>query len=112
MSIKFFELAILLTSTSSFRSRRTPIPYPLSPLSIGHLGSLRPSPYRACHLPPPHSTMIEWRSSSSSSCLHDFNMGQAHDMLLRCAEWRCEFDVDRVAREELVRFKKLEGMVA
>ncbi|WOK95846.1 patellin-6-like [Canna indica] len=42
----------------------------------------------------------------------DFDAGQAHAMLLRCAEWRREFDADAVADEELVGFKELEGVVA
>ncbi|CAD5181518.1 unnamed protein product [Musa acuminata subsp. malaccensis] len=42
----------------------------------------------------------------------DFDAGQAHDMLLRCAEWRREFGADGVAEEELVGFKELEGVVA
>ncbi|RRT77963.1 hypothetical protein B296_00017442 [Ensete ventricosum] len=42
----------------------------------------------------------------------DFDAGQAHDMLLRCAEWRREFGADWVTEEELVGFKELEGVVA
>ncbi|XP_042425356.1 patellin-6-like [Zingiber officinale] len=42
----------------------------------------------------------------------DFDAGQAHAMLLRCAEWRAEFGADGVAEEELVGFKELEGVVA
>ncbi|KAJ8464539.1 hypothetical protein OPV22_027091 [Ensete ventricosum] len=42
----------------------------------------------------------------------DFDVGEAHAMLLRCAEWRREFGADGVAEEELVGLKEVEGVVA
>ncbi|RZS06411.1 hypothetical protein BHM03_00037061 [Ensete ventricosum] len=42
----------------------------------------------------------------------DFDAGQAHAMLLQCAEWRREFGADGLADEELVGFKEMEGVVA
>ncbi|XP_008804155.2 patellin-6-like [Phoenix dactylifera] len=41
----------------------------------------------------------------------DFNVAQAHAMLVRCVEWREEFGADGVVDEEL-GFKELEGVVA
>nr|XP_018676071.1 PREDICTED: patellin-6-like isoform X2 [Musa acuminata subsp. malaccensis] len=42
----------------------------------------------------------------------DFDVGEAHAMLLRCAEWRREFGADGVAEEEMVGLKEVEGVVA
>ncbi|URD88992.1 CRAL/TRIO domain [Musa troglodytarum] len=42
----------------------------------------------------------------------DFDVGEAHAMLLRCAEWRREFGADGVAEEEQVGLKEVEGVVA
>ena len=41
----------------------------------------------------------------------DFNSTHAHEMLLRCLEWRRDFSADEILEEDL-GFKELEGVVA
>lgn len=42
----------------------------------------------------------------------DFNPVHAHAMLLRCLEWRKDFETDVILDEDLVGMKELEGVVA
>ncbi|KAG6538286.1 hypothetical protein ZIOFF_003400 [Zingiber officinale] len=69
--------------------------------------------------PPPPSAAADDEASGRADVVllkflraRDFDAGQAHAMLLRCAEWRSEFGADGVAEEELAGFKELEGVVA